>query len=416
MTVLGSLAVGEALLILKILFLLLLYLFIWRIVRTASRDLRLPQESFVLAPEQAAGLLGALEARQHRSPRLPRRPEARTRLAHALGRAQRRQRHPAGRRLRVGASRPARAEARRSLGLGRRLDERHVRERHEAGETAAAEARRRDPRRQHRPPLRALTDEADPACRRHRPGPPSSAKRGRLRRPAAALRGRRRHGRRPGRRDRLADRCLGAPRLRPGGRRGRGRRADPGGEQARLRSGHERRGPRGDGDDDDRRAGRGRHRQDRPCRRLPRLPGPGRRPAAADRRPLPRRRARPQRAALAGGSRCPPAALRDHTGARHRPGGGRRHLRGRGAPRGRLHDLLGRPDVDGRRRVDPRRSRAQPHEPRPDRPRARRRREQGRRRGQHHRDRLRARRRRRGGGAARPRSPMPPRRTTKSAR
>ena len=31
---------------------------------------------------------------------------------------------------------------------------------------------------------------------------------------------------------------------------------------------------------------------------------------------------------------------------------------GRGAPRGRLHDLLGRPDVDGRRRVDPRRRRA----------------------------------------------------------
>jgi predicted component of type VI protein secretion system len=57
----GSIAVGEALLILKILFLLLLYLFIWRIVRTASKDLRLPQESFVLTPQQAsaAGLLGA---------------------------------------------------------------------------------------------------------------------------------------------------------------------------------------------------------------------------------------------------------------------------------------------------------------------------------------------------------------------
>jgi pSer/pThr/pTyr-binding forkhead associated (FHA) protein len=55
---LGSLAVGEALLILKILFLVLLYLFIWRIVRTASRDLRLPQESFVLTPQQASGLLG----------------------------------------------------------------------------------------------------------------------------------------------------------------------------------------------------------------------------------------------------------------------------------------------------------------------------------------------------------------------
>jgi pSer/pThr/pTyr-binding forkhead associated (FHA) protein len=56
---LGSVAVGEALLILKIVFLVLLYLFIWRIVRTASRDLRLPQESFVLTPGQAAGMLGA---------------------------------------------------------------------------------------------------------------------------------------------------------------------------------------------------------------------------------------------------------------------------------------------------------------------------------------------------------------------
>jgi FHA domain-containing protein len=57
-TTLGSLEVGEALLILKILFLVLLYLFIWRIVRTASRDLRLPQESFVLTPQQASSLLG----------------------------------------------------------------------------------------------------------------------------------------------------------------------------------------------------------------------------------------------------------------------------------------------------------------------------------------------------------------------
>ncbi len=49
-SVVGSVAVEEVLLILKIAFLVLLYLFIWRIVRTASRDLRLPQESFVLAP------------------------------------------------------------------------------------------------------------------------------------------------------------------------------------------------------------------------------------------------------------------------------------------------------------------------------------------------------------------------------
>jgi hypothetical protein len=44
------------LLVLKIAFLVLLYLFIWRIVRTASRDLRLPQESFILAPSAAAGV------------------------------------------------------------------------------------------------------------------------------------------------------------------------------------------------------------------------------------------------------------------------------------------------------------------------------------------------------------------------
>jgi hypothetical protein len=53
---LASIAVEEALLILKILFLVLLYLFIWRIVRSATRDLRLPQESFVLGPDAAAAL------------------------------------------------------------------------------------------------------------------------------------------------------------------------------------------------------------------------------------------------------------------------------------------------------------------------------------------------------------------------
>ena len=51
---LASIAVEELLLLLKIAFVVLLYLFIWRIVRTASRDLRLPQESFILAPSQDA--------------------------------------------------------------------------------------------------------------------------------------------------------------------------------------------------------------------------------------------------------------------------------------------------------------------------------------------------------------------------
>jgi hypothetical protein len=53
--ILGSLAVETVLLFLKIAFLVLLYLFIWRIVRTASKDLRVPQESFILAPSAAAG-------------------------------------------------------------------------------------------------------------------------------------------------------------------------------------------------------------------------------------------------------------------------------------------------------------------------------------------------------------------------
>jgi hypothetical protein len=54
--VISSVAVDTALLILKLAFLVLLYLFIWRIVRTASRDLRLPQESIILAPSREAGI------------------------------------------------------------------------------------------------------------------------------------------------------------------------------------------------------------------------------------------------------------------------------------------------------------------------------------------------------------------------
>jgi hypothetical protein len=46
----ASVAVEEVLLALKLAFLVLLYLFIWRIVRTASRDLRLPQDTMMLAP------------------------------------------------------------------------------------------------------------------------------------------------------------------------------------------------------------------------------------------------------------------------------------------------------------------------------------------------------------------------------
>ncbi|NUR75785.1 MAG: FHA domain-containing protein [Thermoleophilia bacterium] len=63
---LASAQVETTLLVLKLAFLILLYLFIWRIVRSAARDLRLPQESMILAPQQAAssGLLAQPAARE----------------------------------------------------------------------------------------------------------------------------------------------------------------------------------------------------------------------------------------------------------------------------------------------------------------------------------------------------------------
>jgi hypothetical protein len=55
---LGSTTYESVLLALKIAFLILLYLFIWRIVRTAAQDLRLPQDSVILRPALAGGALG----------------------------------------------------------------------------------------------------------------------------------------------------------------------------------------------------------------------------------------------------------------------------------------------------------------------------------------------------------------------
>jgi pSer/pThr/pTyr-binding forkhead associated (FHA) protein len=52
--IVAAVEVEAVLLGLKVGFLVLLYLFIWRIVRSVAKDLRLPQESFVLAPQQAA--------------------------------------------------------------------------------------------------------------------------------------------------------------------------------------------------------------------------------------------------------------------------------------------------------------------------------------------------------------------------
>jgi FHA domain len=54
--VIHDIAVDEALFALKIAFLVLLYLFIWRIVASASKDVRAPQESMIISPSEAAGL------------------------------------------------------------------------------------------------------------------------------------------------------------------------------------------------------------------------------------------------------------------------------------------------------------------------------------------------------------------------
>ncbi|NUT55177.1 MAG: FHA domain-containing protein [Thermoleophilia bacterium] len=53
-----NIAVDEVLLVLKIAFIVLLYLFIWRIVRSASKDFRTgpAQESVLIAPSEAAAL------------------------------------------------------------------------------------------------------------------------------------------------------------------------------------------------------------------------------------------------------------------------------------------------------------------------------------------------------------------------
>jgi pSer/pThr/pTyr-binding forkhead associated (FHA) protein len=50
----GEVDVETALLALKIGFLVLLYLFIWRIVASASKEVRTPQESMIITPGQAA--------------------------------------------------------------------------------------------------------------------------------------------------------------------------------------------------------------------------------------------------------------------------------------------------------------------------------------------------------------------------
>lgn len=50
--------IEQVLLLLRILFVVFLYLFIWRIVRSSLRDVRIGQESMVLSPRDVAAALG----------------------------------------------------------------------------------------------------------------------------------------------------------------------------------------------------------------------------------------------------------------------------------------------------------------------------------------------------------------------
>ena len=67
--VIGALDTEQTLLALKIGFLVLLYLFIWMVVRSVTRDLRsAPQESIVLSATEASQLLRRATSRSSRRP------------------------------------------------------------------------------------------------------------------------------------------------------------------------------------------------------------------------------------------------------------------------------------------------------------------------------------------------------------
>ena len=117
---------------------MLLYVFIWRIVRTASRDLRLPQESFVLTPgqAQAAGLVGRAPAFETGRLVVVASPSLDTGLVRVLDSAPVTMGRGAQNDLALdsddfASARHAqdRAAPRRRLARGRRLDQRDVRER-----------------------------------------------------------------------------------------------------------------------------------------------------------------------------------------------------------------------------------------------------------------------------------------------
>jgi len=202
--VIASAQVETTLLVLKLAFLVLLYLFIWRIVRSAARDLRLPQESMILAPQQAAaaGLVPQPAARELgrlvvlASPALDG-GESIALDSHPLTVGRGNNNDVALPEDEYASGRHARFEPRRDgiwiedIGStngtfvnGIRL----TRERKLTPGTSSGSER----------PTCGSSHENRRLVRRNGPGPEAPAQRGRVRDRAAAVRGRRRDGRRPG--------------------------------------------------------------------------------------------------------------------------------------------------------------------------------------------------------------------------
>ena len=367
MTRSASAQVESTLLLLKIAFLVLLYLFIWRIVRSAARDLRLPQESMILGPQQAAaaGLVPQPVGARARplvvltSPALLE-GDVVSLDAHPLtvGRAGNNDVPLAGGRVRLGPPRALRAAARRRLRRGHRLDERHVRQRHPPDPRPATHAGRRRARRRDRSEVRAVSSHrqhevrTDPGRKRHHNEdsyvfqPPLFA--------IADGMGGARAGE-------VAS-ALAADALNEAGGDGGGtKRIVVQLIQEANRRVHERASTDAETSgmgttitvalvEDDGSVTFG-HVGDSRAYLLR-----DDRPGAADRRPLARRRAGPPRRAVGGGGRGAPAALGDHARTRHGSRRRRRRVLGRRRGRRPVSHLLGRAVGHGRRGRRSRRS------------------------------------------------------------